>query len=712
MPITKTTVTHALITPSTGVVQRSGTITLGGFVAGQWRNIQGMSTDGQVVTFEPANADGAGAWSVDLIPNVDITNPLHTLYRYQPAQGDAVVFEVPQSGTPITLRELVVTDPSQWPGLTPTTIGPIGPANTLTKGTVTTAPQGSPADFSITGEAPNQVLNLTLPMGDVTPDALSAKSAALSAAATAVAAAASLGSPAAVGLTHTGVAWYEYGAGAPDTYQSVDATGADTQLLSGGNYERQSQGTPALPAVQSRMRRCVVADDGTGVVYYLDADDSTKIAGTWDAGTSTQSGWVRVWEGVLDPVAPVPGQTPTESAVLRAGVPAYSTTAYYSRGDRVIYGGKLWDCLADNQIGVAPSSGTTAADLTGSDGQVMVEIPAFYYRMDYDAVLHRHCWEVVFDTRSYRPFPDLTTASPLLDTIVVAGRAFQLHPWFTKAGIKRHARYRSAFHAIAENTGNNGTGKLLSIADGSTTNTTNVSNTNFRTKARNRNAGLTDLSGAANNVWSLSDYWSWHALLLLYVTEYRTLYSQSTLGIGGGNNAGSDYNKVTGRTKLLGNASGVTDITGAAQAPGTGDFEAMSFRGVEDWFATAWIWFDGWNVRNGSGGQEHYVSRTPADWAYSTLAGYDLLAVTPTGTDAYQYPRGLIGGTFLGNVFGGSTSTYLTDGQYANVLTNGSWRVPQVGGTAAYGSSGGAAALFANLVAGDAYASSGAALIL
>lgn len=44
--------------------------------------------------------------------------------------------------------------------------GSTGPANTLTKGTITTGAPGTPADISITGTAPNQVLNMTIPEGD------------------------------------------------------------------------------------------------------------------------------------------------------------------------------------------------------------------------------------------------------------------------------------------------------------------------------------------------------------------------------------------------------------------------------------------------------------------------------------------------------------------------------------------------------------------
>lgn len=52
------------------------------------------------------------------------------------------------------------TDPVTMPP------GPPGPSNQLRVGTVTTSPAGGPAEVSITGESPDQYLNLTLPRGD------------------------------------------------------------------------------------------------------------------------------------------------------------------------------------------------------------------------------------------------------------------------------------------------------------------------------------------------------------------------------------------------------------------------------------------------------------------------------------------------------------------------------------------------------------------
>ena len=52
--------------------------------------------------------------------------------------------------------------------------GPTGPANTLSIGTVTTVASGSQATATITGTAPNQVLNLSIPQGPIGPQGINA----------------------------------------------------------------------------------------------------------------------------------------------------------------------------------------------------------------------------------------------------------------------------------------------------------------------------------------------------------------------------------------------------------------------------------------------------------------------------------------------------------------------------------------------------------
>lgn len=513
-------------------------------------------------------------------------------------------------------------------------------------------------------------------------------------------------------LRHTGVAWYEAGALAPDTYQALDARGIEVAALSGNTgYARQGLGVPVDPQAQSRMRRCVLHNDGSRVVYYLDADDSTKIAGLWDG--ATQRGWVRVHEGTFDPVKPIPGQATTGSPGLRSGVPAYDATATYGRGDRVLHGGMLWDCLADAQLGVAPAAGTAAADLTGAAGQVMVEIPRFYYRWTRTAEIFRHEMEIVFDTAEYRTFPDLTVDSGQPAAKVVNGRLFDAHPAFTKAGVQRPARYLAAFGTSATDTGNNAAGVLRSIADGATVNTTNVALTNYTAKARNRNTGLSDPSGHANNVWQVADNWLWNAVQLLLITEYRTLHSQGVLG--GGNIAGADYNKIAGRTAPAGNASGPTSAAGALVAvSAAGDTDGLVWRGIEDPWGTAWRRTAGGVIRNTPGGKEVYWSNSPKDFADTSHAttSYQLVAsgIHVPAADGWLYPTAIAAGVPIATAVGGSVSTYVPDGNYLRSSTASDINILMWGAVADYGSGAGLLALRGLSTAGGAGVGDGAAL--
>lgn len=494
----------------------------------------------------------------------------------------------------------------------------------------------------------------------------------------------------------------------PDTYVALDGRGAEVELLPGNTgYTRQAG---SEPQAQSRMRRCVVRDDATGVRYYLDCDDSTKIAGSWDG--SVQTGWVRVHEGYADPVRPLVGQPTSGHPGLRPGVPSYSAVATYQAGDRVLYANKLWDSLA-NQTGVTPAAGTSAANLSGTDGQVMVEIPATYYRWTFTSELNRHEYEVLFDSVSWKPFPNLAVASTLPASRTVTGRSFDLHPAFLKGGVQRPARYIAAFGTSASDTGNNPTGVLRSIANGSNTNTTGVSNTNFRLKARNRNTGLTDPSGAANNRWQLSDYWLHSLLNLLFITEFRTLYSQGVLGAG--NVSGAVFNKIAGRSAPLGNASGNFNSSGALVLVTQTGTDGVVWRGIEDLWGSAWTWVDGWNVQVDAGGVvTHYVANDPATYGYSSgSAPYTLLGVSEPFNAAQRWPSKVVEGTLVCAPDGvaGSASTYLTDA-YSQTSASVGWRVPALGGSAGSSITAGLAALSLVNGPGNSVGGNGAVLSL
>lgn len=64
-----------------------------------------------------------------------------------------------------TTVDLAVVSPVPQANGTFYVVGPTGPANTLTVGTVTTGAAGSEADVEITGTAPSQTINFTIPQG-------------------------------------------------------------------------------------------------------------------------------------------------------------------------------------------------------------------------------------------------------------------------------------------------------------------------------------------------------------------------------------------------------------------------------------------------------------------------------------------------------------------------------------------------------------------
>ena len=504
----------------------------------------------------------------------------------------------------------------------------------------------------------------------------------------------------------TGFAWYDGDAVAPDSYYAINSDLQDVAVLTGNTgYTRQTTGVHVAAEAQSRMRRCVLRNDGTRVAYYLDCDDSTKIAGTYSAGV--QTGWVRVHEGVNDPVRPIPGEASTGSVSLRNRVSAWSATTTYAKGARVSYGGYLWDSLSDNNLNITPAAGTTSAVLDGTDGQVMVEIPAFYYRAIRENNSGRNVFSVVFDPSTYQTFPDLTNPSTMPPSIMLAGHEHELHPAFLKAGVQRPARYIAAYRATATDTGNNGTGTLLSKADGTTVYAGTISRTNFRTKAKNRNVGLSDPSGSADNVWHLLDYHLWHAVQVLFLTEYRTFYAQSVLG--GGNQSGGDYQKIAGRSNPLGNASGSYNSSGVLQTPAAGtDFDGVAYRGIEDLFGSQWLWIDGWNINHDTVGGLHYVSNTPAQFADNTTTNYAAIGgYTPFS--GWLYAKTFHPGTLIPAKVGGSTTTYSTDGFHGSTSGAG-WRPAVVGGYANIGANDGIVTLSANSHASDANAYVGAAL--
>ena len=353
----------------------------------------------------------------------------------------------------------------------------------------------------------------------------------------------------------------------------------------------------SLP-VQSKMRRCVLKDDGT-VAYYLHPTDSTKR----DTGA--------------------------------------------------------------------------AANLTGADGMVMVEIPKHYRKFEFDGTdlialiseyplpgfhevpkMYRSAYEATVDRT--------VAATPKLASVVNTTAAFR--------GGNNNTAYDGTYRSF------------LGLP------ATQISLTNFRNYARNRgNAGLNgkgwncDLYAA-----QLTTYW-------LFVIEYANLncqadynaqpdangYKQGGLGAGVTTMSDANWNAYNGYypvvpcgvTNSLGNASGVVAKTINNGAGISYTFQVPSYRGIENPFGHIWSWTDGCKCEiqseEAGGLSKFYVCNDPAKFQDSSYNDYDYRGNLPRSNG---YVKAIMGGEFGDNMpttIGGASTTYFADYFYTSIPTSG-----------------------------------------
>ena len=321
----------------------------------------------------------------------------------------------------------------------------------------------------------------------------------------------------------------------------------------------------------------------------------------------------------------------------------------------------------------------TNADLTGTDGQVMVEIRKFYTKREVSGTVTT--WYV-----SVLPLP-----------------GFTVHPAFIKDGVEVNFRYYGAYDACAFDV--SGSTYISGLnRDNAVTNTPNVDVTattgdklasvsgiypmvgltraQFRTIAANRGTG-----------WRQVDFTLWSAVQVLFLTEFGTFSSQATLGAG--NTAGSYLTQsanqsdsphtIAGASNSLGNGStNTTTGAGVSAKPGT---SFMSYRGIENFYGNCWNWADGINVNVTATGNVH-ITNNRADFADNTSTNMTL--VTASLTTGSNFIRNIVAvdNYFLASsVTGGSSTTYLTDQHFGSATSN---RVVRVGGSAGFGAAAGA----------------------
>lgn len=352
-----------------------------------------------------------------------------------------------------------------------------------------------------------------------------------------------------------------------------------------------------------------------------------------------------------------------------------------------------------------------AANLTGADGQYMVELPDMYVRFETDGDISRHL-------QSTEPLPGFRLWRK--DYVSAVEATVQRSTTTLCSVVNKDADYRG---------GNNDASRDGTYKTQLGMPATQISLTNFRAYARKR--GSTE--------WNCNLYQTHRKLWWLFAVEYANFNSQDAFnaeldengyhqgGLSSGvttlnstkwNTFNNYYPFVPcGTTNSLGNHSGVVEFTMPDEYdPGVPTkVNVPSYRGVENPFGHIWKWTDGCKCliqsETDGGLSEFYVCDDPAAFTSSGVVNYDLRGNLPRKEG---YVKKLIlgeHGEIMPLEVGGGSTTYFCDYFYTNIPSSGvSERGVLFGGGAYYGSSAGFVFAYTYLTATSASAYIGSRL--
>ena len=318
----------------------------------------------------------------------------------------------------------------------------------------------------------------------------------------------------------------------------------------------------------------------------------------------------------------------------------------------------------------------------GSNGQVMVEIPKFWYRVEHLTVNGEQItrWYVTNEPKS----------------------GFKVHPAFIREGKERSFIYVAAFEGtLYDNSAENYVGdgvtydysddKLASVAglQPISGDTDHLDILEARQLAMNRGNG-----------WGQRDALATWAVNLLIYTEYANFNSQSVLseGILNLDSGSGNQSQNTGHTSSLGNDSGEVVLTELENgATGATETYPFSYRGIENWYGNIWEFIDGLVIKDDG----YYYESDFSKWN-SDGSGYTHIQTSPITSDGYidviaHYNN--FDFSFIGESTSGGSTSYLSDYQWSH--DSGEVNIARGGGHWYHGSLGGVGYLRLDSAVGD-----------
>ena len=447
--------------------------------------------------------------------------------------------------------------------------------------------------------------------------------------------------------------------------------------------------------IHDDMKRCILADNGT-VVYYLDGYNregvDPSVSGTCDATTTKKLTDTGVFTGPASDYVGHYAHNKTDDTYSL--ITAKDDNDTLSLQDDIFVSGEEFEICT----GV----------FNGDDGQVMVEIPAFYHKYWYDNGWHGH-------SISYSQLP-----------------GYELHHAFQKNGANVTARYIGAYEGVLYDTSENryvnglylpskdsyrmsfnGTAETITsdtlthpftnleagvdtiVISGTSHNNLTCGITNVTDAVITVDCDLTNeanvictiqtqkdwsndiLSSVAGKVpinygkrsefrvaaanrgtgWRQQDFDLVSAVQLLYLIEYGSWYSQSEIGAGLTDWTSTTWNAWNNASPIertgLSNGTATWSVSNGDDNRGS----YVSYRWIENLWGHIREFVDGINIEN----HVPYVCNNDTYFADDTKTNYTSLDITLANSDGYQKTLAQTARGFLPTSVGGSSSTYITD---------------------------------------------------
>lgn len=309
----------------------------------------------------------------------------------------------------------------------------------------------------------------------------------------------------------------------------------------------------------------------------------------------------------------------------------YTIGADFAKYD--MYGGRMRCNVADDGT-INAFYGDSQYRDDGSNGQVMIYQPKFYYQ------------RLPIKTKDTNRGTAIQKESLILSSTKQPN--FKIHPLFVAAdGSELDYVLLSAYESCAYD------------VSASAYDLTDSDSIDFTTDKLSSIAGVKPITGGnkeftittaeqmANNRgsgWHVTNMAAESAIQMLEVVEFGSLNGQQALnrGIDSINSSGANYSNNTGSTASLGNNSGVATSTvnntdGITQTYSTDGKRAISYRGMENPWGNTWHMIAGINI-SGDGDSDGGIPYICTDFNYaSTVTGDNYIQLPLQLPTSYSY---------------------------------------------------------------------------